>query len=380
MIEIDINPFLFTLDFVGTLTVSWHGFFSFLAVATAVLLVARWAPLKGVDPDTVLSIAVWGIIGGIVGARVVHISDNWTEFYAPNPIQVFYIWTGGVAIWGGVLGGFIGGVGYSAISNYWGRTKPQKNPPPSNAALVTTDIKVLGGADGHEDDEEEKDRAGWEFTGTVASFSSTTMVLEKDDSRFVITDGTRIRGDLAVGARIEIWAIRRIPIGVIADLVAPALVFAQAIGRLGDIVNGEHCAKATEWFFGFQWIHPQTAATNCASGWSDSVHPAIAFEIMWNIAVLAVVWRLRGRLKPDGMLFAVYLALYSVGRFLVTFLREDRVSALGMQEAQYISLLILAITVPLLLAKARFTEPVEEAPLVVERGTRAVRHRRRAKR
>ena len=283
MIEIDISPFLFSTDFVSTLALSWHGLFSFVAVATAVVLVARWAPLKQVDPDAVLSIAVWAIIGGVIGARVVHVVDHWGAVYSQNPMQVLEIWTGGIGVWGGVVGGFIAGAAYALIAKH--------------------------------------------------------------------------------------------PVGVIADLTAPALVYVQTIGRIGDIINGEHCSRATDLLFGFQWVHSGTAARNCADGFANAVHPAIAYEMIWNILALAVIWQLRGRLKPDGMIWTLYLALYAVGRFGVTFFREDRIWTAGLQEAQIIALLILAITVPILLAKARFGERVEEAPLVVERGTRAERRR-----
>jgi phosphatidylglycerol:prolipoprotein diacylglycerol transferase len=283
MIEIDISPFLFSTDFVSTLALSWHGLFSFVAVATAVVLVARWAPLKQVDPDAVLSIAVWAIIGGVIGARVVHVVDHWGAVYSQNPMQVLEIWTGGIGVWGGVVGGFIAGAAYALIAKH--------------------------------------------------------------------------------------------PVGVIADLTAPALVYVQTIGRIGDIINGEHCSRATDLLFGFQWVHSGTAARNCADGFANAVHPAIAYEMIWNILALAVLWQLRGRLKPDGMIWTLYLALYAIGRFGVTFFREDRIWTAGLQEAQIIALLILAITVPILLAKARFGDRVEEAPLVVERGTRAERRR-----
>ena len=283
MIEIDISPFLFSTDFVSTLSLSWHGLFSFVAVATAVVLVARWAPLKQIDPDAVLSIAVWAIIGGVIGARVVHVVDHWGAVYSQNPMQVLEIWTGGIGVWGGVLGGFIAGTAYAIIAKH--------------------------------------------------------------------------------------------PVGVIADLAAPAILYVQTIGRIGDIINGEHCSRATDLLFGFQWVHSGTAARNCADGFANAVHPAIAYEMIWNILALAVLWQLRGRLKPDGMIWTLYLALYAIGRFGVTFFREDRIWTAGLQEAQIIALLILAITVPILLAKARFGERVEEAPLVVERGTRAERRR-----
>ncbi len=283
MIEINISPFLVSTDFVSTLTLSWHGLFSFIAVATAVLLVARWAPLKQIDPDVVLSVAVWAIIGGVIGARVVHVVDNWSDVYAQRPMQMLEVWTGGIGVWGGILGGFIAGTAYALIARH--------------------------------------------------------------------------------------------PVGVIADLTAPAMLYVQTIGRIGDIINGEHCARATDFLFGFQWTHAETAARNCADGYSNAVHPAIAYEMIWNILALAVIWQLRGRLKPDGMLWTLYLALYAIGRFGVSFFREDRIWAAGMQEAHFIALLILAITIPILLAKARLGDRVEEAPLVVERGTRAERRR-----
>ena len=137
----------------------------------------------------------------------------------------------------------------------------------------------------------------------------------------------------------------------------------QTIGRLGDIVNGEHCAKAWDFALGFMWTNPASDAARCANGIGVSVQPVIAYEIIWNMLSLIVVWKLRNRLRPDGMLFALYLALYSIGRFGITFLREDRIWAFGMQEAHYIALLVLAVTVPLLLIKAR---PVPAGEVAVE--------------
>ena len=303
MVEIEVAPNLFS----GALTLSWHGIFSFLAVATAVILVGRWALLRGVDPDDIYSISIWAIIGGLIGTRLVHVAGNW-DLYSDRLYEIPFIWTGGIAIWGAVLGGFIGGASYTLVENRLRRRRRER---------ATTD----GGARGN---------------------------------------------------------TQHLPIGVIADMTAPALVLVQAIGRLGDIVNGEHCAKATDWFIGFVWTSPDTLARNCADGIANSAQPAILYEIIANLLILAVVWRFWGRLKPDGMVFALYLALYAVGRFAVTFSREDPVWALGLQQAQYISLIILAITVPLLLAKARLVPRLEAVVQpATSRGTRAQRRRRR---
>lgn len=286
MIDILVGPNLVSF---GTFVMSWHGFFSFVAVASAVYLIGRWAPMNDIDPDDMYSVAIWAILGGILGARAVHVIDNW-GYYGGNPGQIIAIWTGGIGMWGGVLGGLIGGV---------------------------LSARKIG-----------------------------------------------------------------LPIGLTADTIAPSLLFAKSIGRLGDIVNGEHCAKAWDFALGFIWRHPFSNASPCTNGIGVSVQPVIAYEMIWNMLALIVIWKLRGRLRPAGMLFVLYLALYSIGRFGVTFMREDRIWALGLQQAQYIALIVLAVTVPLLLIKARPSaevQPVPEgaAPLPAsQRGTRAQRRRR----
>ena len=265
---------------------SWHGFFSFSAVATAVILVGRWARFKGVLADDIYSIAVWGIIGGMIGARIVHVVDQWSPLYQDNPYQIIAIWRGGIALWGGLLGGFGAATAATVIMN---RFRTDKR------AQIERRLKQAKSEDERETLEEELARN------------------------------------------------QHLPVGAIADLTAPALLLVQTIGRLGDIVNGEHCAKAADFFLGFIWTNLKTDATICDNGVGVSVQPVIAYEMVWNMLALFIIWKLRNRLRPDGMLFALYLALYSVGRFAVTFAREDKVWALGMQEAHYIALMVLAI-------------------------------------
>jgi len=76
--------------------------------------------------------------------------------------------------------------------------------------------------------------------------------------------------------------------------------------------------------------------------------------MIFNMIVLAVIWNLRGRLAPPGMLFALYLMLYSIGRFFIQFLRLDKVWVGGLQEAHIIALIVLLVTVPLIASKARW--------------------------
>ena len=106
MIEIEAAPYL--LKF-GTFILSWHGVFSFIGVAGAVCLVGRWARFYGIDSDDVYSIAVWAIISGVIGARLVHVVDN-LDYYIENPGLIVAVLSGGIGGGGGILGGFIGGI------------------------------------------------------------------------------------------------------------------------------------------------------------------------------------------------------------------------------------------------------------------------------
>ena len=112
-ITIGIDPNIFGG---GWVQLSWHGFFTFVAVAVSVFLVHRWGTREGLLGDPILSVSVWAIIGGIVGARAVHVLDFWGEFYSHDPFEMVYVWQGGIAIYGAVLGGFLGGAIY-----IWGR-------------------------------------------------------------------------------------------------------------------------------------------------------------------------------------------------------------------------------------------------------------------
>ena len=286
MIEIEAAPYL--LKF-GTFVLSWHGVFSFIGVAGAVFLVGRWARFYEIDSDDIYSIAVWAIISGVIGARLVHVVDN-LDYYIENPGLIWAIWSGGIGVWGGILGGFIGGITYALV------------------------VKQ--------------------------------------------------------------------PAWVIADITAPALLLAQTIGRLGDIVNGEHCANATDFFYGFIWSHQSSPAVYCANGIGASVQPVIAMEIIWNICSLFILWKMKERIIPSGMLFALYLSLYSVGRFTISFLREDRVwfEALGLQEAHFIALLVIVITIPILAFKARLGTRAEVRAAIISSIPKMKRSDRRRQR
>jgi len=311
LIQIGMNPNIINA---GGFVLSWHGFFTFVAVAVGVFQVARWAKRAGIDTEAVYAVAVWCVVGGIIGARTVHVIDRW-DYYGQNPGQILAVWQGGIGLWGAILFGFLGGAAYIGGRRLLARI----------------------------------------YSGQTMGWFKKLM-------------GEKIAQGYLNGV---MWArFKDFSIGRLADVTAPAMLIAQTIGRIGDIINGEHTAQATGLPWGFVYSHPLSPSFQ---QWGlNGSQPVIAYEMLWNMVVLFVIWKLRDRLAPPGMLFTLYLMLYALGRFFIQFLRMDKVWFAGLQEAHVIALAVLLVTVPLLAYKARF---VKAAP------TQAVtaRQRRRAR-
>ncbi len=244
MITINIDPVLLHL---GPLTVSWHSLFIVVGIIAAVIL-ARWLVKQRpwLSLDTLYSATIWGIPGGIVGARLVAVVDRW-DYYIGGPGNAFAIWEGGLAIWGAIIGGAI------TIAIY-----------------------------------------GW---------------------------------------------VKKFPVGAYLDIMAPGLILAQAIGRIGDIINGEHFSTVTSFPWAVVYTHPNSPALG-----RPPTHPAVAYELLMDLVILGILWRLIGRFRPDGAFVMVYLIMYSVGRFFLSFLRLDSNTVfLTLNQPQWISIIVVVV-------------------------------------
>jgi len=121
-------------------------------------------------------------------------------------------------------------------------------------------------------------------------------------------------------------------------------VLGQATGRLSGLITGDAMRKLTTGPIGLAYTQPDAMGPQLGVYYT----PTPALEIVLNLSILAILWRLRRRSWPDGALFLVYLTLYSVGRFGITFWSSYREFFLGFNQAQVVSLIMLAIALPLL--------------------------------
>jgi hypothetical protein len=141
-----------------------------------------------------------------------------------------------------------------------------------------------------------------------------------------------------------------------------------AIGRIGDVINGEHHGTPTTLPWGVEYVNPDTLGQP-----GQIVHPEVAYEMILTLVLLGAILPFHRRLKarlPDGVLGLAYLGLYAIGRFFLSYFRTDPAVFAGLRQAQLASLLMVAIAViaiPILFQRRRSAAvEVVEAPMVVE--------------
>ncbi|MBD1874916.1 prolipoprotein diacylglyceryl transferase [Nodosilinea sp. FACHB-131] len=162
--------------------------------------------------------------------------------------------------------------------------------------------------------------------------------------------GIAIHGAILGGmlAALLFARLNRLSFWALADVVAPALVLGQAIGRWGNFFNSEAFGGPTN----LPWrVYIPPAQRPLGLEAVEYYHPTFLYESLWNLGVFALVlwlffWGLRHpeRLKT-GTLFLVYFATYSLGRLWIEGLRLDSLMLGPLRMAQVVSLAGIALGV-----------------------------------
>ena len=129
---------------------------------------------------------------------------------------------------------------------------------------------------------------------------------------------------------------RKIKLGMMLDAAAPGVALAQAIGRWGNFVNQELYGPPTTLPWGIA-IDPAFRLSGYES--FERFHPLFLYESIWNLlcaAGLYWLWRNHRQRLRSGDVFIAYLAAYSVGRFLLEFIRLDFVPLFGINFNQMV--------------------------------------------
>jgi prolipoprotein diacylglyceryl transferase len=231
-----------------------------LGIAVAIVIGQRRWKARGGDPVVVMDVATWAVPFGVIGGRLYHVITSPEAYFGANgdPVKAFYIWEGGLGIWGAVLLGAVG---------------------------------------------------AW------------------------------------IGCRRS--GVKLPPFG---DAIAPGIVIAQAIGRLGNWFNNELYGRATDAPWGleiYRWDSSAGEAVKDSAGNPvvlGTFQPTFLYESLWDIltAVILIFADRRWKLG-HGRVFALYVAVYSLGRGWIEVLRIDEANhILGLRLNVWTSVIVFA--------------------------------------
>lgn len=126
------------------------------------------------------------------------------------------------------------------------------------------------------------------------------------------------------------------------DAVALAFPAGLAVGRIGDVINGEHFGPESGFFLAVRNSNPQALTPNPDLAY----HSGGLYEVIIGVLIFATIWPLRHRFPVTGQVTCLVLGLFAAGRFVEFFFRFDSPDLiLGLNNTQWISLAMLAAAV-----------------------------------
>lgn len=162
-----------------------------------------------------------------------------------------------------------------------------------------------------------------------------------DPSRWLGNRGFAFFGALILGPLAAALYIRRAHLSLrYLDALAAGFPLGMAVGRIGDVISGEHYGPATTLPWGFRYLNPHAEVPSSHFAY----HQGGFYEIILALAMLAVLWPLRDRFRRPTSLLWTTVAVYSAGRFVMFFYRSDTTGfAAGLNVAQVTSLALFAV-------------------------------------
>ena len=246
----------------GPISIRYYALAIILGVVLAVTIGSRRAQAMGAPKPLVSDVAVLAVPFGVIGGRIYHVITTPEPYFGANGdlVSIFYIWEGGLGIWGAIA---LGALGAWIAFRYFKR----------------------------------KGEVGISF----AQF---------------------------------------------ADAIAPGILVAQAIGRFGNWFNQELFGRPTDLPWGLE-----IEIGNRPFGYSqfETFHPTFLYEAIWSSLIALLLIAITSKLASHpGRIFALYVALYSLGRLFIEQLRIDTANEiLGFRLNTWTSIVIAALALVL---------------------------------
>lgn len=174
---------------------------------------------------------------------------------------------------------------------------------------------------------------------------------------YIWEGGLGIWGAIPAGALVLWWYLRSkgLRFSVLADALAPGLLVAQAIGRIGNYFNQELFGAPTTAPWGLQISDAVLASQGLDFPAGTLFHPTFLYELLWNLAAAGVLIAVDRRFRlGHGRVFWLYVVLYTAGRTWIEMLRIDTAELIaGVRVNVWVSVITLlaALVMFIVLAK-----------------------------
>ncbi len=147
----------------------------------------------------------------------------------------------------------------------------------------------------------------------------------------------------------------------------------QLFGRIGNIINGDIIGYKSTLPWATVYQNPNSFACLNPATCNVPVQPAAVYELLANIALLALLLFLSYRLRRPGVLMLVYLYGYVITQFLLFFVRDNTIVSFlglnwGLKQAQWTSLVVFILLLPITFLVLRFSKPIPEGEVAATYG------------
>ncbi len=267
--------------------IMYYGIIIVSGMLLGVLLACYRAKRAGQSADMIIDFALYAILFSVAGARLYYVAFSWDSF-RDNPLSIFNLRTGGMAIYGGIIGGVLTAAVYARI----------KKVNLGKLVDICVPSLLLGQAIG---------RFGNFFNREAFGTYTEGLFAMQLDRR-------------AVGSDYN---------------CSMAVLEKRYAGRAGALERIIKIRNNTVWVDGIEYIQ---------------VHPTFLYESMWNLALFALLLFCARYKKFDGELLLWYLAGYGAGRIWIEGLRTDQLFLWGSSVAvsQLLSILLVVVSATLI--------------------------------
>jgi prolipoprotein diacylglyceryl transferase len=314
-------------------------------------------------PATLAEILSNAVVGLLLAGKGMYAWQHYSDF-RKDPASI--ILSLKMEWWAGLLGALaLGGL------TWWDAYRKRKNVPVTREVLLYPHDRI-------------SEMTVWAAVGGIAGaklfdiFDNWESFLRDPAGSLFSGGGLAFFGGLVLGFILVVRYIlmKKIPFWPAADAVAPSLTAGYGVGRIGCQLSGDgdwgivNNAPKPDWL---AWLPDSWWATryphhvlnttntdpvesiaipNCSWDYcmqlAEPVYPTPLYEVLMMLLIFGILWALRKRLKIQGMLFFIYLALIAVERFLIEKIRVNvphDVFGMTMTQAEIISVLLFLVSV-----------------------------------